>query len=217
MEEKKVSEYDIYLDDFNKSIEEIRKEYDKCPNRVNRKMRIVAKEIKADNINSRLSLTDAIEKALLKLKLTDVIFYGLFVLIVLLAPISELLPLYIFGIVFFIAGFGVGMYQKGFGLIFLFSHGGTGFGIMLGTLLASIPESATLLLESSKTSKIIIGMLVILMLLAILSMILHNLSDDVKKIDYYRIIPVCLLTLILIICKFIIPITMILNNILRLG
>lgn len=218
MKDKQVSEYDLYIDELNKSIEIIKQEYEKCPNRVNRKMQIVAKEIKADNINSRLSLIDALEKFMLKLKISDVIFYTLIVFICLLAPISEEgLPGYLFGIIFLLAGLFIGLYLKGFGLIFLFSHGATGLGIMIGTLLTTIPESGTILLSNSETSKIIIGAIVILILITIISTVIHNLSDDIRKIKYFKIIPVATITLIILICKYVIPVTMFLNNILRLG
>lgn len=40
-------------------------------------------------------------------------------------------PMYFFGCVFFFAGMLIGIFVKGFGIIFLFSHGMSGYGMML--------------------------------------------------------------------------------------
>ena len=45
---------------------------------------------------------------------------------------GESTAMHVFGIIFFLAGFFVGKSVPGFGLIFLFSHGGSGIGVMIG-------------------------------------------------------------------------------------
>lgn len=46
--------------------------------------------------------------------------------------------LYIFGFMFFIAGMLVSLENSKFALIFVFSHGGTGLGLLIGSLMSSI-------------------------------------------------------------------------------
>ena len=71
------------------------------------------------------------------------IMIGLIVIILLMGLLDlktgsyELMPIYYFGFIFFIAGCYVGTTSP-FGIIFLFSHGGTGLGLMTVPVIASV-------------------------------------------------------------------------------
>lgn len=66
----------------------------------------------------------------------DKILIGLIVIgFCVLGFFSSMIPIYYFGLIFFFAGFYAGGYgPKVFGLIFLFSHGGTGLSLMIYSL-----------------------------------------------------------------------------------
>ena len=95
---------------------------------------------------------------------------------------------YFFGLVFFIAGHFVGLTQKGFGLIFLFSHSVTGMGMMYGALLYKMFESP-ILQDNAINLYISIGIIAVLAIIATLYTILYNLSDNLKKKEFSMQIP----------------------------
>ena len=91
-------------------------------------------------------------------------------------------PLYLFGILFFIAGILISTHVRGFGLIFLFSHGISGYGVMMGALLSSITDNP--LLKDNPTNVVTyIGIIVVISVIAVIISSVFNLigNDRVKK------------------------------------
>ena len=78
---------------------------------------------------------------------------------------SEQFMMYFFGTVFFLAGLFIGLNVPVFGIIFLFSHGGSGLGIMCLT-------------------KIAVGLIVI----GIISTIFYNVSKKIRDKKYSLLI-----------------------------
>ena len=91
-------------------------------------------------------------------------------------------PVYICGMIFFIAGIMISIYERGFGLIFLFSHGMTGYGIMIGGLLYSLTDNP-LLKDNPSNIFAYISIIVVISVIAVIISSVFNLigNDRVKK------------------------------------
>jgi hypothetical protein len=102
---------------------------------------------------------------------------------------------YIFGFLFFICGLSAALNAKGFGLIFLVSHGGIGYSFMLSSFISNTnsPFSFTKLInhpsftDGGVPTNVMIYFIVfaIILLLAIVLTVLHNLFDKMKKDKIY--------------------------------
>lgn len=96
--------------------------------------------------------------------------------------------LYYFGILFFLAGLFIGLNVKSFGLIFLFSHGMTGLGLMLIPIIKNL-ELKVYLTDSPTFLLIYLGIIIIAVILAIILTVLYNLNDRLKdNIKIYSLI-----------------------------
>lgn len=95
---------------------------------------------------------------------------------------------YYFGLIFFLAGFFIGNTQKYFGLIFLFSHGGTGLGVMIGPLLSEIYDNP-LMQDGFNSLHLFLNIAYGIILLAIIISVLRNLSDNFKEKKYSLALP----------------------------
>lgn len=87
---------------------------------------------------------------------------------------------YLFGLIFFVAGTLIGFFVPGFGLIFLFTHGAVGYGIMISALLQdrfSIAELGDL----SFNMKIYFGVIALLVVGGFIGVVLYNLSETLNK------------------------------------
>ena len=100
-------------------------------------------------------------------------------------------PGYLFGIVFFIAGVLIGLYMKGFGLIFLFSHGMTGLGVIASSQLGNLVGSTYMSDAPAKMYYCLIA-IVLLVIIATIITILYNLSDSLREKRYFSFIPLAL-------------------------
>lgn len=88
--------------------------------------------------------------------------------------------MYLFGFVFFVAGMLVGSFFPVFGIIFLISHGMTGFGIMVGAL--EVKNYLTLLSDAPAFFGILLGIIVIgLFGFGIFFTIIHSLGKLKNK------------------------------------
>mgnify|MGYP007069921350 CR=1 FL=1 len=131
-------------------------------------------------------------------EIRKLLYIGLFILIGLVGiatffqPLDgdAAIPMYVFGMVFFVTGFCIGTMKDGkyFGIIFLFSHGMTGYGLMTSSVLGDILDSP--LLSDGNTTFIFfyIALWVILVCLGIGSSIIYNLSDKLKAKNKYPIL-----------------------------
>lgn len=104
--------------------------------------------------------------------------------------------MYIFGLVFFFAGLFVGSYVIGFGLIFLFSHGGSGLFIMISSLLSNeffdfedISNNPVFTDGGipNDLKQYLIGIIAVFAI-AIIYTIAHNLSSKLKEDNKHIII-----------------------------
>ena len=164
---------DAYQNDKNKSYHIIKKYVD-ILNIDNKK------EVKENDIdNVRFKLDPKFNILYIVIICFIIILLGLFSL--------ESFPGYFFGSVFFFAGLFIGLFVPIFGLIFLFSHGLTGFCIMMG----SIGERFTGPLYSDASGSgyfMLLGLAAILAICGFIFTILHNIGI-LKKHEYGVLIP----------------------------
>ena len=98
------------------------------------------------------------------------------------------ISLYYFGILFFLAGLFVGLSFKSFGLIFLFTHGGTGLGLMLIPIIKNL-EIKMYLTDNPTFLLIYLRIIIIAIILAIILTVLYNLNDRLTdNIKIYSLI-----------------------------
>ncbi len=164
-------------DDFNKYISELQKIYAEDPKRATKEASQSLKRLEA-------------KKGILKDIDLDILgICTISIIILLLAFIDmETLPLYMAGFAFFLSGHFVGMYVKGFGLIFLFSHSVTGICMMVGETLSKVLGNP-LFSDNPRNLIIYLVIAIALLVIATIIVILHNLSDNLKKLNHIKLLP----------------------------
>ncbi len=97
--------------------------------------------------------------------------------------------MYIFGLIFFLAGFNIGLFVPGAGIIFLFSHGMTGLGMMCAGLVGDAINSP-LMQDNPQNLYIYLGVCILIGLFATLSTIKFNLGiiTNGKKPSLFMIV-----------------------------
>lgn len=117
-----------------------------------------------------------------------IIFYVILICFaIVLLGLSNLknFPMYFFGSVFFFAGLLIGLFTPFFGLIFLFSHGLTGFSLMINSLNENL--SSPIYSDASGYAYVIlIGLMVSFALLGFIFTIIHNIK--INKNNKYRLL-----------------------------
>ena len=111
----------------------------------------------------------------------------------------EKYPMYFFGFIFFVAGMLIGNFVPGFGIIFLISHGMTGFGLMVSAL--ELSDYLMILSDTPAFYSTLLGIIVIgLFSFGIFFAIIHSLGKlkDKKYGICYSFICFFLLFLILV-------------------
>jgi hypothetical protein len=125
----------------------------------------------------------------------------------------ELAMMYIFGVVFFLAGLFIGLYVPIFGIIFLFSHGGAGIYMMLSSLLGNVDDFSTkidLIFNNPIytdggmpiTIKLYLIIILVVFVVAFIYTILHNLSPKLKENKIHTILVLSLYLLLIILVGF---------------
>lgn len=205
----KEKDNEIMNDDYyNRYINEMNKIYQEDKIRANRmaKRRLIELGyIKENRKNSANSLNLEFDK---KTKIIIGICI-LFFLVSFLAPDPISIPIYLFGLVFFLAGLFIGLYIPYFGLIFLLTHGGTGFFLMLSTLIASNPNQSSIGIDFANNPvfsdggipsniKLYFYLIIVILIVAVVFTIIHNVSEKVKS-DKKNTIIILILYLIVVV------------------
>lgn len=150
---------------FNSFVKDIKSEIDYYENTSN-------------NILDRLGISKNKDIFLLVLIYTLIIIFGLIIFI----PYHvNNLAIFFFGFVFFVAGMqiGLGKETRGFGLIFVFSHGGTGLGCIYASLLTD-RFNTNVLTDLSSNMKAYLIATIALTIISFLSITIYNLSDIIS-------------------------------------
>ena len=116
---------------------------------------------------------------------------------------SDLTFLYYFGLFFFIAGYYTIMSDEDKTVIFLFSHGMLGLGVMLIPLISEIINTP-LLSDSPINIYIYLGIVILLIITATTLSVIYKLSNRFKEKALLKIIPL-IIYLIAIIMVDILP------------
>ena len=178
---------------FNDYIEWLRKVFDKNPSKVNNELYGVLKRLEEN--------PDSTAKSIFKEIDPFIIFIGINIFLILLIGLFNISTyyMYFFGLIFFIAGYLIGKFVPMFGIIFLFSHGGTGFGLMIASL---IGESINNPLFQDNPINFIIYFVILLLITAVatLLLIINNLSKTAKELWQFKYLPLGLYTLVLFCC-----------------
>lgn len=95
---------------------------------------------------------------------------------------------YYFACIFFLAGLFVGLYVRGFGLIFLLSHGLSGLALMIGPTIKSILSSPIITDLTNKSILFFIVIGIIALITAFLMTALYNLSNKIQGNKYSLLI-----------------------------
>ena len=125
------------------------------------------------------------------------------------------IPMYIGGLAFFLAGLFVGLNIPVFGLIFLFSHGATGLFVILSSFFFNIGEESADFFKIFNNPmfsdggipnnlKMYIATIVVLLIIAFVYTILHNLSPVLKN-NKKHMIAILLLFFIIILLTGLAP------------
>ena len=128
------------------------------------------------------------EKIVLFLLSLIILLEGLFIL-----RTNGNLYMYFFGFAFFLSGHFVGMHEKGFGLIFLFSHSVTGMCIMIVSMLNAVDNP--LLTDLSIKEYCYLIVMFFFFIIATIYVIVYNLSTKIKLIKYSKFIPLVIYTI----------------------
>lgn len=173
---------------FEKDMEELEKLYGKNKDVTEKEFNEFIKSLKKET-NENADYLDKIGIHTNKDIFYLVIIYiaiAIYGLVMLIPNHLEMIGVYIFGLVFFIAGIQIGLSKetKGFGLIFVFSHGGSGLGIMLYSLLFE-RFSLDALSDLSNNAKLYLFFTIAILTIAVLSIVVYNLSDKLKR-KYYN-------------------------------
>ena len=125
------------------------------------------------------------------------------------------IPMYIGGLAFFLAGLFIGLNIPIFGLIFLFSHGATGLFVILSSFFFNIGEESADFFKIFNNPmfsdggipnnlKMYIATIVVLLIIAFVYTILHNLSPVLKN-NKKHMITILLLFFIIILLTGLAP------------
>lgn len=125
---------------------------------------------------------------------------GIFVVCILLISITnisygmEYFMMYFFGAIFFLAGLFIGLNVPVFGIIFLFTHGCTGLGLMCLNKITQILESPIMTDNpSSLQTFLLLG--VGLIVIGIVTTIIYNISKQFKNKEYSLVFILGVLTI----------------------
>jgi hypothetical protein len=184
--------YKLPEEQFEDYIQKLRQEFQENPKQALQE---------AQNSLRRLS---APKKKILKRENRKIFLIAIYFIIIALIGLINYtsMPLYLGGLVFFIGGLLIGLFIEKFGLIFLFSHGMTGLGLMLGIELSGLLTSP-FISDAPIYIYISLGIILLLIILGLITTILYNLSDALKDNEYFIFIPLILFGIALLIAVII--------------
>ena len=195
-EEKRVRQYEKHEEEFSEYIRELKESYNENPEFTAKFVKESSKKFKKFKMNpSRYNFNDIKEDDKEKLSM---IFTFLFLAIIGLANIGAY-PMYLFGIVFFVAGFCVSMFSgEAMTIIFLFSHGVTGYCLMAGSLLYEMFQDP-IMGDGAENVRIVFIIGVVIAIVAVIYAVLYSMSKNLREAKNSKLIPLALFTLGMII------------------
>lgn len=168
------------MKDFDSKIEKLRELYNEKPTETINELNNAILNIKNERTKKETKERKNSRKALIS---------GIFSVCIFLISIvnikygTDQFMMYFFGAIFFLAGLFVGLNVPVFGIIFLFSHGGTGLGIMCFSKIKGILESP-LMTDNPTNLKYLLVLGTGLILAGIISTIFYNVSKKIRDQKY---------------------------------
>lgn len=168
------------MKEFDNKIENLRELYNEKPTETINELNNAILNIKNERSKKETKETKNSRKALIS---------GIFAVCIFLISITNIkygtdqFMMYFFGTVFFLAGLFIGLNGPIFGIIFLFSHGGTGLGIMCFSKIKGILESP-LMTDNPTNLKYLLVLGTGLILAGIISTIFYNVSKKIRDQKY---------------------------------
>lgn len=195
MDDKKLNEN---LDSqFDQYIELLRMAYSEKPKNTVIEMKKTLLRLSMLSSSSNDSMKHTFHKSLGEISLFPfIVFIG--IILFSLVGLFQLnnYGMYFFGEIFFFAGLGIGLYVPVFGLIFLASHGGSGYALMLSSLLSESFNSP-IWTDHPINLYLYFGVMILIGIVAVLLSIVHNLSFSMKKDKKFFLIIAFLYLLVL--------------------
>lgn len=172
-------------ENFENDLTELKRLYGKDPVITSREVKRTIEKVRLKQNNRFLDFLSEINWNIVSICLTAI-------LVGLLGLVNpQAMGQYYFGFVFFAAGTAIGLFIKGFGIIFLFSHGVLGMSFMVSSILGGIvnsPKGSDL--PASAYIYLVVG--AIALILAVISVIIYNLSDSLKLKRGITLVPTAL-------------------------
>ena len=171
--------------EFEKNINKIRNSYKKNPIKTNRELKKAISNLE----NKKMPVV--MKEALKEINLDIFIFCIFSIMIALLGISSHNLSIYFLSLLSFLFGLFIGMFIKGFGLIFLFSHGIGGLYFMELAMIDDVLKNPRFT-DGPTLLYVFLGIVVLLFVVATIITFIYNLSDTVKKIRWFKFIPIAI-------------------------
>ena len=171
------------MKEFDNKIEKLRELYNKKPTET-------INELNKAIINLKNGKSETSEEAKNPNKALISGIFALFIFLISITNIkysSDQFMMYFFGAIFFLAGLFIGLNVPVFGIIFLFSHGGSGLGIMCASKIKSILESP-LMTDSPTNLQYLLVLGAGLIVAGIIFVIFYNVSNKIKEQKYSLLI-----------------------------
>jgi len=170
--------YKLPEEQFEDYIQKLRQEFQENPKRALREAHLSLGRLST----SKKQILDAEGK-----KILLIVLYFIIIALIGLINYTSIL-LYIGGLVFFASGLLIGLNINRFGIVFLFSHGMSGLGLMLASELSGLLTSP-FISDAPLYIYILLGMVLVLVILGLITTILYNLSDKFKNNEFSISIP----------------------------
>lgn len=183
--------YNQYKKSFDKNVELLKDAYEVDPENVNFQLKDLVERLGYPTSSGYMKITEKNNNPLLdkdEAKIFLLVIIALSSLLLCLFNFTAA-PLILFGLVFFWAGLLIGQNVKGFGIIFLFSHGGTGFGLVMGSLLSDFIGNP-IVNENPQIFTYYYGAIAFVAVCAFVFTVLLNLSDELKKRKFSQILSI---------------------------
>lgn len=171
--------------EFEENINKLRHQFQEKPKEVNQELKKVIHNLEKTKEDSDFN------NIFKDIAWDILIICVLAIMIAAMGLFSKNIGLYLFGLAFFLAGLGIGMFAKVFGIIFLFSHGITGLCIMEGSMIGDLLSNPKFT-DGTSMFYFYAGIVILIFAIATMITIIHNLSDTAKKIKWFKIIPMVL-------------------------
>lgn len=168
------------MKDFDNKLEQLRELYNEKPTETINEINKVIIKIK-NGTNKRETKEEKKSK--------NALISGIFAVCIFLISIvnikygTEQFMMYFFGTVFFLAGLFIGLNGPIFGIIFLFSHGGAGLGIMCFSKIKGILDSP-LMTDGPSNLQYLLATGAGLIVAGIISTIFYNVSKKIRDQKY---------------------------------